>query len=81
MAPELLAVPMKEYNLKADVYTFGIVLWQMFSLQLPFSFARSREELLDYVGKLPFIFNNIRLTSADISCSFFSRSARTPRNR
>ena len=34
MAPEVALG--RPYNLKADVYSFGILLWQMLSLQTPF---------------------------------------------
>lgn len=51
MAPELLKEIPDSYNLKADVYTFGIVAWQILSLQLPYSFVQSRQHLVDYVVK------------------------------
>ena len=35
MAPEVAIG--KPYNLKADVYSFGILLWQILSLETPFS--------------------------------------------
>mmetsp|Transcript_24203 Transcript_24203/g.37953 ORF Transcript_24203/g.37953 Transcript_24203/m.37953 type:complete len:496 (-) Transcript_24203:135-1622(-) len=51
MAPEVLKEIPDSYNLKADVYTFGIVAWHILSLQLPYSFVKSREHLVDYVVK------------------------------
>lgn len=51
MAPEVLVDPPDKYNMKADVYSFGIVLWQMFSLTLPFSHVRSKSEMVDIVGE------------------------------
>ena len=50
MAPEVL-VDEPYYNLKADVYTYGIVLWQMLSLQVPFLEIKKKDELIDYVGE------------------------------
>ncbi len=50
MAPEVL-VDEPLYNLKADVYTFGIVLWQILSLMLPFNDITSRAALIDSVGE------------------------------
>ena len=49
MSPEVLKEEPDHYNLKADVYTFSIVTWQVLSLQQPFSFVRSRGELVDHV--------------------------------
>lgn len=51
MAPEVLKEIPDFYNMKADVYTFGIVAWQILSLQLPYSFVQSRKQLVDYVVK------------------------------
>ena len=51
MAPEVLIDPPKDYNMKADVYTYGIVLWCIFSLEVPFGHINSRDELVDFVGK------------------------------
>ena len=48
MAPEVLRSEPK-YNLKADVYTFNLVLWEVLALEKPFLFARRREALIDYV--------------------------------
>ena len=47
MAPELLTGD--EYNLKADVYSFGIVLWQMFSCQTPYNFCTNQKQLINFV--------------------------------
>jgi serine/threonine protein kinase len=49
MAPEVLKEEPDHYNLKADVYTFSIVMWQVLSLKQPFSFVRSRDELAEHV--------------------------------
>jgi len=49
MAPEVLTEVPERYNLKADVYAFGIVLWEILSLRRPFSQVRSRQELVDEV--------------------------------
>ena len=51
MAPEVLVDPPERYNLKADAYTLGIVLWEMFSLEVPYGHVRGRHELLSFVGK------------------------------
>ena len=51
MAPEVLTDPPEKYNLKADVYTFAIVLWEIFTLELPFFHVRSRDELVEFVGE------------------------------
>mmetsp|Transcript_9671 Transcript_9671/g.14628 ORF Transcript_9671/g.14628 Transcript_9671/m.14628 type:complete len:250 (+) Transcript_9671:1-750(+) len=49
MAPEVLVDPPDEYNLKAEVFTFGIVLWEMFSMKLPYSHIRKRDALVEFV--------------------------------
>ena len=49
MAPEVLVNPPKPYNMKVDVYSFGIVLWEILSLQKPYAHVRSQDELVDYV--------------------------------
>ncbi|KAL7530790.1 hypothetical protein ACHAXR_003677 [Thalassiosira sp. AJA248-18] len=47
MAPECLSG--NPYNLKADVYTFAIILWEILSGQTPYAFVRRRHQLTDYV--------------------------------
>eukprot|EP00585_Thalassiosira_rotula_P011239 CAMPEP_0196159560 /NCGR_PEP_ID=MMETSP0910-20130528/46385_1 /TAXON_ID=49265 /ORGANISM="Thalassiosira rotula, Strain GSO102" /LENGTH=211 /DNA_ID=CAMNT_0041424483 /DNA_START=1079 /DNA_END=1714 /DNA_ORIENTATION=+ len=47
MAPECLSG--KAYNLKADVYTFAIVLWEMLSGESAYSFVSDRDHLQNYV--------------------------------
>ena len=50
MAPEVLeSKPV--YNLKADVYTFSIVMWEVLALKKPYAFARGMGSLVDHVGK------------------------------
>lgn len=39
------------YNLKADVYTFSILMWEVLALQKPYAFARSMAALVDHIGK------------------------------
>ena len=39
------------YNLKADVYTYGIVLWELLSLEKPFVLIRNKHALIRHVGK------------------------------
>ena len=51
MAPEVLVDPPEAYNMKADVYTFGIVMWEIFSLEMPYGHIRRRDELLHCVGE------------------------------
>ena len=41
MAPEVALG--RPYNLKADVYSFGILLWQMLSLETPFDGYNARK--------------------------------------
>eukprot|EP00581_Thalassiosira_minuscula_P028016 CAMPEP_0183751474 /NCGR_PEP_ID=MMETSP0739-20130205/1755_1 /TAXON_ID=385413 /ORGANISM="Thalassiosira miniscula, Strain CCMP1093" /LENGTH=462 /DNA_ID=CAMNT_0025987703 /DNA_START=32 /DNA_END=1417 /DNA_ORIENTATION=- len=47
MAPECMR--MEEYNLKADVYSFSIVVWEILSGDAPYGFVRSRDELYHHV--------------------------------
>ena len=47
MSPECLMGD--AYNLKADVYTFAIVLWQMLTGETPYFFVRGKDQLLQYV--------------------------------
>jgi serine/threonine protein kinase len=49
MSPEALGG--KAYNLKADVYTFSVVLWQILSLHRPFVGIRNNPALIRHVGK------------------------------
>ena len=49
MPPECLS--MDEYNLKADTYTFALVLWEMLSTQTPYAHARKRKQLIEHVVK------------------------------
>ncbi len=44
MAPELLRGD--KYNLKADVYSFAIILWQMLAA---YAFVRSKHQLVSHV--------------------------------
>jgi serine/threonine protein kinase len=53
MAPEVLGGK-ERYNLKADTYSFGIVLWEMLSLCKPFVVLRNKHALVRHVGK-PFV--------------------------
>lgn len=59
MAPELLSGKAC-YNLKADVYTFSMLAWQVLSLQRPYPFIRNKESLITHVctnGQRPMIAN------------------------
>ena len=47
MAPEILSG--RPYNIKADVYSFAIVLWEILSGQIPFGFVRERRHLVNFV--------------------------------
>lgn len=47
MAPEVLSG--NKYNLKADVYSFGIIMWQVLAGQTPYAFVRNRNQLDYYV--------------------------------
>ena len=47
MAPELLRFD--EYNLKADVYSLTIILWEMLAGERAFEFVRSRDQLIRYI--------------------------------
>ena len=49
MSPEVLKEEPDRYNLKADVYTFSLVVWQILSLEKPYAFVQSRQELIDHV--------------------------------
>merc|ERR1719352_1462091 len=47
MAPEVLNSD--AYNMKADVYTFSIILWEMLSGYTPYIMAKSKRQLVDYI--------------------------------
>jgi len=47
MAPEVLML--QRYNLKADVYSFSILLWAMLAAATPYSFVKGRAELERFV--------------------------------
>jgi len=47
MAPECLAG--RPYNLKADVYAFSIVLYQILSGMTPYAFVRRSSQLVSFV--------------------------------
>ena len=44
MAPECLSG--KAYNMKADVYSLAIILWEILSGKTPFGFVKKRQELI-----------------------------------
>ncbi len=46
MAPEVAAC--QPYNQKADVYSFGIILWELIALQKPYD-GMNREEFYTHV--------------------------------
>ncbi len=50
MSPECLTLG-ESYNMKADIYSFAIILWEMLSASRPYAFVRSRDQLVQYVGK------------------------------
>ena len=47
MAPECL--DRKPYNIKSDVYTFGIIAWEILAGKTPYAFVRRKHQLVDYV--------------------------------
>ncbi|XP_076044124.1 serine/threonine kinase raf oncogene isoform X2 [Oratosquilla oratoria] len=52
MAPEVIR--MKDYNpytFQSDVYAFGIVLYELFSGQLPYSHINNKDQILFMVGR------------------------------
>ncbi len=49
MAPEVLLL--QGYNLKADVYSFALVLWEMLSAQTPFAGIKTKGDLIDHVSE------------------------------
>lgn len=66
MAPEVLGNK-PVYNLKADVYTFSIVMWEVLALKKPYAFARGMGTLIDHVGKS--IFRKTLLGSTNLLVS------------
>lgn len=55
MSPEVLDEN-PVYNLKADVYTFSMVLWEILALEKPFSDIKHRRLLIDFVGTCVVLF-------------------------
>jgi len=47
MAPECLSG--KPYNMKADVFAFSMVFWEILSGQTPHMFVRRKHQLISYV--------------------------------
>ena len=47
MAPECLSG--KAYNLRAEVYSFSIILWEILTARTPYMFVRRRHQLINYV--------------------------------
>ena len=41
----------RAYNMKAEVYSFSIVLWEILSTKIPYVFARNRQQLFNFVGE------------------------------
>ena len=71
MAPEcLLGEP---YNLKADVYSFSILLWEILTGRRPYMIARGKEQLVDIVGKRKYIYL-LRFKVIDSLTLFFALS-------
>jgi serine/threonine protein kinase len=74
MAPE--AALSKNYNEKVDVYSFGLILWQMLSRQVPFRGAR-KHDFLDVVvrgGARPYIDNNWPSDLCSLLCTCWHTS-------
>jgi serine/threonine protein kinase len=60
-APELLSsTNTSRYSVKVDVYSFGMVLWELWERRLPFSDMTSRFDIIDAIreGKRPDISDN-----------------------
>ena len=49
MAPEMLNPKNKVYDSKVDVYSFAIVMWELFSRKLPYSGIDNPLEIIEYV--------------------------------
>lgn len=49
MSPECLTLG-DSYNMKADIYSFAIILWEMLSASRPYAFVRRRDQLIQHVG-------------------------------
>lgn len=47
MAPECLSG--NPYNMKADVYTFAIIVWEILSGKTPYVFVRNRQQLTKFI--------------------------------
>jgi serine/threonine protein kinase len=47
MAPEMLVH--KPYNMKADIYSFAIVLWELLAGRTPYAFVRRQHHLIQHV--------------------------------
>ena len=64
MAPETLDINGSEveYNEKADVYSYGVVLWEMFTCDFPFDeyLTHNRFSSIDPRGNSTFKFNEIK---------------------
>jgi len=50
MSPECLTLG-ESYNMKADIYSFAIILWEILSASRSYAFVKSREQLIQHVGK------------------------------
>ena len=48
MAPELLEG--KQYSLKVDVYSYGILLWEILSRRTPYSNLQNFMAIIKYVA-------------------------------
>lgn len=55
LAPEIL-IKKNNVNEKVDIYSFGVIFWQMFSLKAPYpnlSFDALRSEIIEKESRLP----------------------------
>jgi len=48
MSPECLKLG-ESYNMKADIYSFAIILWEILSASRSYAFVKSREQLIQHV--------------------------------